>query len=79
MIKFTRKPIFKLVIDHQKCNFIYMPDDLTRVKGIGVKAAELLKAAGITTIEALAKSNIENLVKIKGIGPASAKKWINNA
>ena len=37
------------------------PDNLKRVEGIGVKIEQLLKGAGITTFEALSKSQYETL------------------
>ncbi|GAI87510.1 unnamed protein product [marine sediment metagenome] len=48
------------------------------VKGVGQKA-EILKQAGIKTAKDLAKAKIEQLMKLKGIGEATAKKLINNA
>ncbi|MCG3226767.1 MAG: hypothetical protein H7645_07600 [Candidatus Heimdallarchaeota archaeon] len=46
-----------------------------KVKGVGQKAA-LLKDVGIKTATDLAYAKLQNLVKIKGIGEASAKKLI---
>jgi len=48
------------------------------VKGVGQKA-EILKQAGIKTAKDLAKAKIEQLIELKGIGDATAKKLINNA
>ncbi len=46
------------------------PDDLRRVDGIGPKIAELLKADGISSFEALAKADVERLKRIlDGGGP----------
>ena len=47
------------------------PDDLKRIEGIGPKVAELLQAAGITTFEQLAQSDVEHLGQIlKEVGLA---------
>ncbi len=51
---------------------------LEDVKGLG-KKTETLKEAGIDTVEKLASANVEDLLELKGIGEASAKKYINNA
>ena len=51
---------------------------LEDVKGLG-KKIETLKEAGIDTVEKLASVNVEDLVELKGIGEASAKKYISNA
>ena len=57
-----------------------MVNDLTKLAGIGPKAATLLsEARGLNSIEDLAKSNPKDLAKIKGIGLTSATKWIQNA
>ncbi len=45
-------------------------DDLTKIEGIGPKISELLKNAGITTFEALAKSKVATLKSIlEAAGP----------
>jgi len=51
---------------------------LEDVKGLG-KKAENLKEAGIDTVEKLASANVDDLLKIKGIGKASAQKYIDDA
>jgi len=51
---------------------------LEDVKGLG-KKAENLKEAGIDSVEKLANTKIEDLLEIKGIGKASAQKFIDNA
>jgi translation initiation factor 2 subunit 3 len=55
--------------------------DLEDVSGIGKATAERLKAAGIDSIQKLATVKPEVIVKlkIKGIGKATAQKYINNA
>ncbi len=51
---------------------------LEDVKGLG-KKAENLKEAGIDSVEKLANIKMEDLLEIKGIGKASAQKFIDNA
>lgn len=58
-----------------------MEYSLEDVSGIGKATAERMQAAGIDTVEALASTKVEDLVKlkIKGIGKATAKKYIDSA
>ncbi len=51
---------------------------VAKVKGVGQKAKSLIEA-GIKTAEDLATTSPEDLVKIKGIGAATAPKLIENA
>jgi len=51
---------------------------LEDVKGLG-KKADVLVEAGIDSVEKLAASNVEILSELKGIGKASAEKYIENA
>jgi peptidylprolyl isomerase len=51
---------------------------LDDVKGLG-KKADVLVEAGIDSVEKLAASNVDDLLKLKGIGKASAEKFIENA
>ncbi len=53
-------------------------DDLAEVKGIEQRAAGLLTKAGITTVQQLADSSIEELSRIKGIGTLTAKKMLDS-
>ncbi|MHA1317344.1 MAG: helix-hairpin-helix domain-containing protein [Candidatus Heimdallarchaeaceae archaeon] len=50
---------------------------LVDVPGIGESKAELLKEAGFETVDKLANASIDELVKIKGIGPATAEKFFS--
>jgi small subunit ribosomal protein S5 len=50
--------------------------DVSEVKGVGSATAETLKAAGIATAERLASASEDELSKLDGIGPATAKKII---
>lgn len=54
---------------------------LEDVSGIGKATAERLKAAKIDSVEKLAKANPADLIKlkIKGVGKATAEKYIANA
>jgi len=58
-----------------------MSNELENVSGIGKATAERLKAAGIDSIQKLATIKIEDLLKlkIKGIGSATGKRYIENA
>ncbi len=51
---------------------------LEDVKGLG-KKIDNLKEAGIDTVEKLANAEVKDLSEIKGIGEASAQKFIDNA
>ena len=51
-------------------------DDLTAIKGIGLKKAELLEAAGIKSFAALAELSPEELMEIAKVNEATAKNWI---
>jgi len=51
---------------------------LEDVKGIG-KKIDNLKESGIDTVEKLANAEVDKLLEIKGIGKASAQKFIDNA
>ncbi|MFX0046624.1 MAG: helix-hairpin-helix domain-containing protein [Candidatus Hermodarchaeota archaeon] len=52
--------------------------NLEDVKGLG-KKQEVLMEAGIDSVEKLANANADELTQLKGIGKASAEKFINNA
>ncbi|TFG24984.1 MAG: translation initiation factor IF-2 subunit gamma [Promethearchaeota archaeon] len=58
-----------------------MANELEDVSGIGKATAERLKAAGIDSVQKLATVKLEDLLglKIKGVGTATAKKYIENA
>ncbi len=58
-----------------------MPYDLEDITGIGKATADRIKLAGIETVQQLATTNPEDLVKIKikGVGKTTAIKYINNA
>ncbi|MHA1669211.1 MAG: helix-hairpin-helix domain-containing protein [Promethearchaeota archaeon] len=51
---------------------------LEDVKGLG-KKTDVLVEAGIDSIEKLAASSVDDLINLKGIGKASAEKFIKNA
>ncbi|MBP7215774.1 MAG: transcription termination/antitermination protein NusA [Candidatus Omnitrophica bacterium] len=52
---------------------------LTQLSGVGEKIVSALSEAGFTSIETIAKANIEDLVKVKGIGEKKAEKIIKEA
>lgn len=58
-----------------------MVNQLEDVKGIGSETAKKIKQAGINSVEKLASSKPEDIVKlkIKGIGKATALKVIKSA
>jgi len=58
-----------------------MVNQLEDVKGIGSETAKKIKQAGINSVEKLASSKPEDIVKlkIKGIGKATALKFIESA
>ena len=58
-----------------------MSYDLTDIAGIGMATADKMKAAGIDSIEKLANVKPDDLMKlkIKGVGKATAEKYIKNA
>ncbi len=53
-----------------------MTSNLTEIKGIGDSILKKLKKANIKNLDDLAKSTIDYLTKIDGVGEKSAKKWI---
>ena len=53
--------------------------ELTDIDGIGSSKLTLLKKAKIKTVEDLANTTVEMLIKIKGIGRKSATQWITEA
>jgi FKBP-type peptidyl-prolyl cis-trans isomerase SlyD len=52
---------------------------LEDVKGLGEKTVQVLKEAGIDSVEKLANSNVEDLSELKGIGKKSGQKYIDSA
>ncbi|MEM3617404.1 MAG: DUF4332 domain-containing protein [Candidatus Bathyarchaeia archaeon] len=52
---------------------------LTKVKGIGKKRSEQLKALGINTVEELAKASAKELASKLKISPKITQRWIENA
>lgn len=53
--------------------------DLTEVKGIGPKTQQELIAAGFNTVERLANAETKELMKIDGVGKATAEKFKQSA
>jgi peptidylprolyl isomerase len=52
--------------------------NLDDVKGLG-KKQEVLLEAGINSVEKLANANVDELTQLKGIGKATAEKFVSNA
>ncbi|MBS7621565.1 hypothetical protein KEJ32_05580 [Candidatus Bathyarchaeota archaeon] len=52
---------------------------LTKVKGIGEKRSEQLKALGINTVEELAKASAKEIASKLKISPKITQTWIENA
>ncbi|MBI3990951.1 MAG: transcription termination/antitermination protein NusA [Candidatus Omnitrophica bacterium] len=52
---------------------------LTEIPGVGEKLSKILLEAGFDSVAALAKSNIEALTGIKGIGKKTAEKVLSSA
>lgn len=53
--------------------------DVSMIKGVGAKTAMLLKENGFDTVDKIAKATPEELSKVPGIGPGTAKTMITNA
>jgi len=53
--------------------------ELTRVKGIGEKRAEQLKALGITTVADLSAASAEELAEKLQVSSKITKRWIKDA
>jgi predicted flap endonuclease-1-like 5' DNA nuclease len=53
--------------------------ELTKVKGIGEKRKEQLKALNVSSVEDLAKASAEDLASKLKISPKITGKWIENA
>ncbi|MEZ5313823.1 MAG: transcription termination factor NusA [Thermoanaerobaculia bacterium] len=51
--------------------------DLTTVPGVGPKAAQLISAAGFSTLQALLDAEPEDLQKVDGVGPKTAQSILN--
>ncbi len=52
---------------------------ISSLEGVGPKILEALKAGGVVSIKDILKSNVEELTKIKGIGPKTAEKIFKSA
>jgi len=53
--------------------------ELTKVKGIGEKRAQQLKALGISSVEHLAKASATDIAEKLKISPKITERWIENA
>lgn len=52
---------------------------ISSLDGVGIKIVEVLKTAGILSVKDILKSSVEELTKIKGIGPKTAEKIFKSA
>lgn len=52
--------------------------DLTQIKGVGAKTADVLKKAGYDSIEKIKNLTLEDLVKLDGIGEKTAQKILKS-
>jgi N utilization substance protein A len=66
----------KMVEEKTEAQKEKLPLSLDRLSGIGEKLRQQLNQAGFKTVEDIAKVEIEELLKIKGIGQVKAKKLI---
>lgn len=53
--------------------------ELTGIKGIGPKRAEILKAAGVSTVSDLAASSAKDLSRKTGIYEKTISRWLEQA
>jgi len=53
--------------------------DLTKIRGIGLKWSEKLKAAGINSVKDPRKYSAKDLVEKVGVSKKIASKWLMNA
>lgn len=56
-----------------------VPAELSALSGVGEKTVELLKEAGLATLEDIAKAETKALMQVKGIGEKKAEKLIKEA
>ena len=79
----TAPPTVETVREEEKPAVITEPmppvSELTKVKGIGVKRADQLKALGINSIGDLANASAKDLAAKLEISPKITTKWIENA
>jgi len=55
------------------------PSAITSIEGVGVKTAQILAAAGYTTVEQIKGLTVEDLTKLDGIGEKTAEKILRSA
>ena len=82
-IETTAPPTVETVREEEKPAAITEPmppdSELTKVKGIGVKRADQLKALGINSIRDLANASAKDLAAKLEISPKITTRWIENA
>lgn len=70
---------FNMQLNRESLTTSIAKENLNTIKGVGSKVAERLNTAGMRTIEDLARSSVNRLVSIDGIGKLTAKKFIDAA
>lgn len=71
--------LFNIQLNQESLTTSIVKENLTAIKGVGSKVAERLKAVGMRTIEDLARSSVNRLALIDGIGKSTAQKFIDAA
>ena len=75
----TPSPVTEVVEEKIPAEIALPKVELTKVKGIGEKRAEQLKALGISNMDDLAKASADDLAAKLKVSPKITGKWIENA
>ena len=76
IIKHAQTKVIPIQKDEPKKELVVIPGE--KIKGVGQKASDM-KKAGLKTVADVAYASVDDLVKIKGIGQATATKFIEAA
>jgi predicted flap endonuclease-1-like 5' DNA nuclease len=82
MVDFIGKPGEERQVEVKQAEAQVEADNLTKIEGIGPKVAKALSDAGISTFEALANSQVEDIQKIlsdAGLKMMDATTWPQQA
>ncbi|KKM73438.1 hypothetical protein LCGC14_1410510, partial [marine sediment metagenome] len=74
-----RNSTIKIKRQKSSLNISILKEDITSIKGVGVRVAEKLKVGHFNTIVGIASTTAERLSQINGIGNALAKRIIEGA
>ena len=74
-----RNSTIKIKRQKASLNISILKEDITSIKGVGVRVAEKLKMGHFNTIAGISSATAEHLSQINGIGNALAKKIIEGA